>query len=131
MQQPGNLHAATQPGDVIVAAARDRLLGHALDVTAGTEGTACTRQNDRADGRIAGEARQRLEQPVHNRRRERVEPVRPVQRQRRHAVRERLDQLLVHAGSSSTGYLTCAGAHCPSCRRRALWPHNIQEAGHA
>jgi len=46
--------------------------------------------------RIRGKTRHCFQQSLHDWRRQRVEPVRPVQRQRRNAVRHRLDQFFVH-----------------------------------
>src|SRR5271169_6833485 len=67
--------------------------GHALDIAACAESPAGAGQDDHPYGRVAGEPRQPAEQPLHNRRRQRVHPLRPVEGQRRDASVDGLDQV--------------------------------------
>jgi hypothetical protein len=78
-------------------------LGHALDVAAGAKRAARAGQHDGADGFVRRETGQRLQQRIHHRRRQRIEPVRPVERQQRDAVRHGFDQLLFHRRTPYAG----------------------------
>jgi hypothetical protein len=58
-----------------------------------------TRQDDRSDGRIPSQPRQRLKQAFHDGRRERVQPFRSVECQHRDAVRDSFEKMLFHGNA--------------------------------
>jgi hypothetical protein len=72
------------------------MLGHALDVSARTERAAGAGQHDRPDVRVIGKTRKRLEEAIQEDTRKGVEALRPVEHQRRNALRRRLDEILLH-----------------------------------
>jgi hypothetical protein len=76
-------------------------LRHTLDVAAGAERAPGTRQHDRSDGRVPSQPRQRFKEAFHDGRRERVQPFRPVERQRRDAVRDCFEKMLFHRDAPS------------------------------
>ena len=55
--------------------------GHALDIAAGTKGSAGASQYDHLDGRVASQPRQPVQQALHDRRRQRIHPLRPIEGQ--------------------------------------------------
>jgi hypothetical protein len=77
---------------VASAAALLAALGHVLDIAAGTEGAARAGQDDHLDCRIASQPRQPLQQALHDWRRQRVHPFRPIEGQCGNAVFNRFEQ---------------------------------------
>jgi len=65
----------------VASAALLAAFGHAFDVAAGAEGAAGAGQNDHLDGRVASQPRQPVQQALHDRRRQRIHPLRPIEGQ--------------------------------------------------
>jgi hypothetical protein len=82
-------------------AALNPSLGHAFDIAARAERAPGTRQHDRSDGRVPSQSRQRFKQAFHDGRRKRVQPFRPVERQRRDAVQDCFEKMLFHGDAPS------------------------------
>ena len=75
------------------AAALAAAFGHVLHIAAGAEGAAGAGQDHHFDRRVAGQSRQAVQQSLHDRRRQRVQPLRPIKGQRRYSVLDVLDQV--------------------------------------
>jgi hypothetical protein len=87
--------------------------GHALDIAARAEGPAGAGQDDHLDGRVAGQPRQPVQQALHDRRRQRIHPLRPIEDQRRDAVFNGFEQFWQYVHLS----LRCDGLTRPASLR--------------
>src|SRR6185312_10436463 len=95
VQEAGGLHALAQAAGALIEALAAPF-GHGLDVAAGAEGASGAGENDDRDLMIARGALQRVVQAGEHFRVERVEPVRPVHRQRQNAVIEPFQEYVSH-----------------------------------